>query len=437
MTPAEKGYALEDALDRSSSANGAFEGSISSKELRKQSRAWFDLAEIYTANGDADSSQILDVQNAMGMQVNDIDISEETEMNPIEDRNSMTIPALPIKSALSSSTVVPPTPCTRICRYNADFYDGAICIGCFRDSYEISNWRVLTAIEKAYALEDAADRCRETESIEKFEGGISQKELLRQAKMWEQSSSDSNIQQWQEIDIQSQKTCSFESSTTTDYHNFLEGNSVITLPPVITQEECNEIVEAARAIAIGHRSTRAENGLADEGLVRIPSVAAASRATIDNRNTPHANAFDSLTDAKLHDLLARVCEVLDTDHKHIVDILFGTEMPLIERFKSDLLTFSSREPAVNVYTKGGSFRPHEDGQKLTVLIPLSSQDSFSSEGTAFWPQDSRGHRVEPPSLKLKPDCGEPILFVGHVVHSGMLVEDGERVVFVASFSPKN
>ena len=40
---------------------------------------------------------------------------------------------------------------------------------------------------------------------------------------------------------------------------------------------------------------------------------------------------------------------------------------------------------------------------------------------AFCPQDSRGHRVEPHSLELRPDCGTPMLFVGHVLHAGVSV----------------
>jgi hypothetical protein len=120
----------------------------------------------------------------------------------------------------------------------------------------------------------------------------------------------------------------------------------------------------------------------------------------------------------------------------MIDNLFGEGSSLHTLFHSGELAFSSREPAVNVYTKGGSFRPHQDGQKLTVLIPLSSINEFEGGGTAFWSSDSRGHRVEGASFELRPDCGTVILFVGHVTHAGVAVEDGDRIVFVASFSAK-
>lgn len=32
------------------------------------------------------------------------------------------------------------TPCVRICRYKRDFYDGLVCIGCFRETHEIAHW---------------------------------------------------------------------------------------------------------------------------------------------------------------------------------------------------------------------------------------------------------------------------------------------------------
>ena len=50
-------------------------------------------------------------------------------------------------------------------------------------------------------------------------------------------------------------------------------------------------------------------------------------------------------------------------------------------------------------------------------------------------QDSRGHRVELPSIIQKPiDQGTALLFGGCVTHAGVAVESGHRVVFVASFS---
>lgn len=75
-----------------------------------------------------------------------------------------------------------PTPCVRICRYNASFFNGQVCIGCFRETHEISNWCTMNAKEKAYALEDALDRL--TSCSLALDGSISRNELVQQAQAW-------------------------------------------------------------------------------------------------------------------------------------------------------------------------------------------------------------------------------------------------------------
>jgi predicted Fe-S protein YdhL (DUF1289 family) len=82
---------------------------------------------------------------------------------------------------------VPITPCTRICRYNANVFDGHVCIGCFRDTYEIGNWESMAPLEKYYALLDAVDRLEEVvkgPTIDESATGTSRLELLRQAEYW-------------------------------------------------------------------------------------------------------------------------------------------------------------------------------------------------------------------------------------------------------------
>ena len=102
---------------------------------------------------------------------------------------------------------VPSTPCTRICRYNANFYDGQVCIGCYRDTYEISAWDGMSAMDKSFACLDAADRIPHPaagagdgggdddtgkeydESRHGFGGAISRQELEKQARYWEKIAS--------------------------------------------------------------------------------------------------------------------------------------------------------------------------------------------------------------------------------------------------------
>ena len=77
------------------------------------------------------------------------------------------------------------TICTRICRYNSKFYDGNVCIGCYRDTYEISQWNFMTNEEKYYTVLDCLDRIEEsTGDDEGFEGSITKEELEKHAKYY-------------------------------------------------------------------------------------------------------------------------------------------------------------------------------------------------------------------------------------------------------------
>ena len=84
---------------------------------------------------------------------------------------------------------VPMTPCNRICRYNADFYDGQVCIGCYRETYEIANWASMDSTERYWVLLDAIDRIEEGDNLD---GGVDSEELIRQAKYWEQKTKSSS-----------------------------------------------------------------------------------------------------------------------------------------------------------------------------------------------------------------------------------------------------
>lgn len=108
---------------------------------------------------------------------------------------------------------------------------------------------------------------------------------------------------------------------------------------------------------------------------------------------------------------------------------------MAQQTSSSCLYWSSREPAVNIYTQGGEFLPHKDSRALTILVSLTDPfSSFEGGGTAFWSQDSRGHRVEDPAIMLKPPTGTAILLGGCVTHSGVAITKGVRGVLVASCS---
>ncbi|KAG7365573.1 DUF1289 domain containing protein [Nitzschia inconspicua] len=93
-----------------------------------------------------------------------------------------------IKVSQTPSEDVPLTPCNRICRYNANVFDGQVCIGCFRETYEIAAWQSMSPKEKYFALLDAKDRLqqRTISPNNEVDGAISMEDLERQARFWKE-----------------------------------------------------------------------------------------------------------------------------------------------------------------------------------------------------------------------------------------------------------
>ena len=60
--------------------------------------------------------------------------------------------------AARASCLVPNAECNRICRYKSVFFDGNVCIGCFRSVDEIRAWPAHGTPEWESASADAAER---------------------------------------------------------------------------------------------------------------------------------------------------------------------------------------------------------------------------------------------------------------------------------------
>ncbi len=450
----EKTYVLEDAADRADDLNNknlGLDGAVSSYELRRQASMWikkqglndYDHVDNNHKSGSNDKNT-----RASAVDRTEVPLNNQIPLPSQQDELTLSnlapqTTSFPRQHQLPSDIDydhLPPTPCTRICRYNSNCYDGNVCIGCFRDVHDIEHWSGLSAEEKIYALEDAADRCRDMKSNGVFlEGSIQEQELVQQARMWGDVAIGRKIpnrevesKSYKEVDIETNESLQMKILDG-NYDQFIQGESVITIPSIIPHTECQNIVNAVRVIAVRHRSTRSEQGLANNGLVRIPTIAAKTRA--EKNGTPCADCLDHDTDQLLGEIIQRIYRTLDREHPALIQSIFGEGNLLENMYTNGNLAFSSREPAVNVYTPGGQFLPHKDGQKLTILIPLSDVGSYDGGGTGFWPPDSSG-RVTPPSLVLRPSPGSALLFVGHVTHAGLPVIAGERVVFVMSVSLK-
>jgi predicted Fe-S protein YdhL (DUF1289 family) len=91
-------------------------------------------------------------------------------------------------TATTAPVAVPVTPCTRICRYHSKVFDGQVCIGCYRETYEIGNWQRMKSVEKYYALLDAVGRFDETITSHdtKDTSNSIRDDLVRQAEYWKE-----------------------------------------------------------------------------------------------------------------------------------------------------------------------------------------------------------------------------------------------------------
>ena len=59
------------------------------------------------------------------------------------------------------------SPCVKICKYDNRFMDGMVCIGCFREQFEITNWLTMSSVEKERVFVDIEERRSKFRTYEK------------------------------------------------------------------------------------------------------------------------------------------------------------------------------------------------------------------------------------------------------------------------------
>jgi hypothetical protein len=248
---------------------------------------------------------------------------------------------------------------------------------------------------------------------------------------------------WTEVYIDQAKA----SCTRSTADAVVAGYSLLLLHGLANPAECELLCTEASAYAsLQSRQT-------SQALVRLPIV---QMLSADAQALCDQVLIRGIS--RLREQLPRLLPVLFGDRGGIgaelwsgtpndgpaVDASTAAPPPTITR--DPLLRFVPGEPACNVYSAGGQFKLHEDQQALTVLVVLSCQDAFKGGGTAFWSSEDRPPPISPgvlvrtaagpPTLVVKPPQGTAIIFGGDVTHAGQPVLDGERTVFVASFSTK-
>ena len=215
------------------------------------------------------------------------------------------------------------------------------------------------------------------------------------------------------------------------------GFSVVILHDLLSKDECETLRSGASSFA--HTLRKKVGAASAANPVRMPI------------KTMLCADSQELCDTALLRGVARLRDQLPL----LLTTLFGGESgigcpppsPISSSIARDeRLIFVSGEPACNVYFAGGHFRPHEDQQALTVLVTLSDRTEFAGGGTAFWSEADRPPPIGPgvytraaagpPTMVLTLPAGTALIFCGNVTHAGQPVLDGERTVFVASFSTR-
>lgn len=231
---------------------------------------------------------------------------------------------------------------------------------------------------------------------------------------------------WREVFL-GKRAASFASAS----EALAGGYSVLVLDGAATPAECEALRREASSLAERTRGSGAEaRAASDPERCRLPV-------------REHLGAEGlALYDA----VLSRTCASVAGALPDFVKALFGDRLEGATCLNNDGLKFSPGEPAINVYGVGGAFRAHEDGESLSVVMPLNGGGAFAGGGTAFWSPSqeypvyagsgpSPPLRGPPPAFELAPEAGTAFVFVGSVTHSAHPLTSGERCVSVCSFSP--
>ena len=189
-------------------------------------------------------------------------------------------------------------------------------------------------------------------------------------------------------------------------------SKVLWAPGVLSREECDELVTAVNKHIVMSMTSYVDSS----GRMRVP---------IAHLKT---DAARGICQSLLRD---RVIEFLEHDVPDVALRCFGQSSGL----RQMRCVFSTIEPTVNRYTRGGDFKPHQDKQQLTVLLHLSAAGDFEGGGTAFWPEgQTPGTLVEGSEVVVHPAQGDALYWHGDLTHAARVVERGRRHILVCSFS---
>ena len=178
---------------------------------------------------------------------------------------------------------------------------------------------------------------------------------------------------WTEVFISPMLACGTQSAADA----VAAGFSLLLLLELADHSECEGLRKEASAVARAsrRRSTMLRGALLED----VPDEA----VTPGQVRMPIAEMLCEESQALCDRLLLRGVRRLHGSFPTLLPRLFGdggigglrwADMPLqgpTSICRNPGLAFTPGEPACNVYTSGGQFTPHEDGQALTVILVLT------------------------------------------------------------------
>jgi len=231
--------------------------------------------------------------------------------------------------------------------------------------------------------------------------------------------------------------------------SLISGESVIVVPDLVSDAECaalsDEALQAVVKASLVPKCVRLPLMVKSQSRDDVASKGHKQEWSLESRPDQVGSetvtaaltvAADTIGETIFRRVLCFVDEQFPSVARDVFGAGKGAAANLVQMYDEDDLEYASYEPAVNVYGAGGEFEPHKDYHGLTMLVTLSTLDSFSGGGTGFWSREDSADELQEPTLVVKPSRGTVMLFGGQVMHSGMAVDAGVRVVFVGSFSHK-
>ena len=160
-----------------------------------------------------------------------------------------------------------------------------------------------------------------------------------------------------------------------------QGKVVLCLPDIATDEECETLFQAAAAQSTTSQVGRSRYSVADPNIFDANIVFTTEEIllrVLDYLDDNVPSIYSWLFDPSQKDWTSRQPwnAALEQPSVPPDPMLAETCTTLRELYMQGALEWSEGEPAINIYKGGGYFGAHKDHLALTILIPLTSIDSF-------------------------------------------------------------